>query len=133
MLIGDYYREKVMALHRKERKKFEIPLHSGVTRIENEFFGWKLYYLIHGRKSEDFIECRTEEEARYLKIFMELEAREIYIPKDENLIAEILPRLEYLKKQTDDLLNEYLSALMQRKHREQLRFMVYKEIMGEND
>jgi|SRR3990172_9645153 len=131
MLIGDYYKEKVLSLPRKERKKFEIPLHSGVTRIENEIFGWKLYYRKLGRKSEEYIECRTEEEARYLKVFMELEAREIFIPKEEKLIAEILPKLEYLKSQTDEVLGGYLSALMQRKHREQLKFMVYKEVMGE--
>jgi hypothetical protein len=132
MLIGEYYKEKVLSLPRKERKKFEIPLNDGVTRIENEIFGWKLYYRKHGRKSEASIGCRTEEEARYIKVFMEIEAREIYIPKDETLIAEILPKLEELKKRTDEVLNEYLSAIMIRKHREKLRFMVYKEVMGES-
>lgn len=131
MLIGKYYKEKVLSLPRKERRKFEIPLNDGVTRIENEIFGWKLYYRKHGRKSEDYIDCRTEEEARYIKVFMELEVREIYIPKDEKLIAEILPKLEHLKRQTDEVLGGFLSALMQRKHREQLKFMVYRDVMKE--
>jgi hypothetical protein len=130
-LIGELYKEKVLSLPRKQRKKFEIPLNDGVTKIENDFFGWKLYYRKFGRKSELVIECRSEEESRYLKLFMELEAREIYIPKDDNYIRVILPEFENLKQRTDEILNEYLETLMRKVHRERLKFMVYKEVMCE--
>lgn len=130
MLIGDYYKEKVLSLPRKDRRRFELPLNSGVTRIESEFFGWKLYYLILGRKSESYIECRSEEEARFLKVFMELEVPEIFVPKNDQLLADILPKIEELKRKTDEVLGGFLSALMLRKHRERLKFMVYREVMG---
>lgn len=56
---------------------------------------------------------------------------EVYIPKDDNFIREILPELEKLKKRTDEILNEYLETLMKRAHRERLKFMVYREVMGD--
>lgn len=130
-LIGEVYKEKVLSLPRKERKKFEIPLNDGVTRIENDFFGWRLFYRIFGRKSEAVISCRSEEEAKYLKLFIELEAREIYIPKDDNLIRELLPELEYLKMRTDEFLNQYLVTLIKKVHRDRLKLMVYREVMLE--
>jgi len=128
-LIGELYKEKVLSLPRNQRRKFEIPLNSGVTRLENDFFGWKLYYRKLGRKSENFIECRSEEEARYIKLFMELESREIFIPNDDNYIRKILPEFEELKRKVDEILNEYLETLMRRHHRERLKFMVYREVM----
>lgn len=131
-LIGEIYKEKVLSLPRKQRKKFEIPLHSGTTKIENDFFGTKLYYRKLGRKSEEFIECRSEEEARYIKIFMDLEEREIFIPKDLKLIEEIVPELEYLKRRTDEIMNGYLRTIMRKAYREKLKFMVYREVMGED-
>jgi hypothetical protein len=132
-LIGEVYKEKILSLPPEEREKFEIPLNDGATRIENDFFGWKLYYRKLGRKSELFIDCRSEVEAKYIKLFMDLTAREIYIPKNEEYIKQILPELEHIKKQTDEVLNEYLESLMKRAHREKLKFMVYKEVLGEEE
>lgn len=128
-LIGEVYKERILSLPRKERKKFEIPLNDGVTRIENDFFAWRLFYRIFGRKSEAVINCRSEEEARYLKLFMELDVREIFIPMDDNLIRELLPELEYLKMRTDEYLNQYLRTLYKKVHRDRLKLMVYREVM----
>lgn len=129
MLIGELYKKEVLTLPKKERKKFELPLNDGSTKIENDFFGWKLYYKKLGRKSEEHIECRSEEEARYIRVFMDLMAHTIYIPKDDAVIKKILPELERIHKKTDEILSEYLKSLFQRSLREKLKHMVYKDVL----
>ncbi len=130
-LLGEVYKEKVLTLPQNKRKRFEIPLNSGVTKIENDIFGWRLFYRKLGRKKELPIECRSEDEARYIKLFMELFATEVYIPKDDEYLRTVLEELEELKLKTDNVLNNYLQSLLRKSHREKLKFMVYKEVLGE--
>ncbi len=128
-LVGELYKEKVLSLPKEQLRHFELPLHDPPTRIVNELFGWKLYYRKLGRKSEEHIGCRSEEEARFIKVFLDLEGRELYIPLNDNYLKEIVPEFEYLKRRTDEILGGYLKTIFQRRYREQLRFMVYREVL----
>lgn len=127
--IGEVYKEKVLSLPPKERKKVEIPLNDGVTRIEAELFGWKIYFRKLGRKQELFIDCRSEEEARYIKIFIDMYAQEVYVPNDDNLLKEVLEEIEDLKIESDKILNVFLRTIRKRSNREKLKFMVYKDLL----
>jgi hypothetical protein len=120
--LGAFYREKVLALHGKSLDKRELPADSGESRIEKDLFGWKLY------SGKDFIECRSEEEARFLKVFLDAGLREICVPNDDEYLRDILPELEKLKTKSDEIINSYLETVLDRKIRERVRHEVYMEI-----
>jgi len=120
--IGKYYKETVLSLPKKSLFKRELPGNSDEIKTERDLFGWKLY------SGKDSIECRSEEEARYLKVFLDLGFTEIYVPKDEAHLKSILPELERLKTRADEILNSYLETILDRKIRERLKYEVYMEI-----
>jgi len=120
--IGRYYKETVLSLPKKSLFKRELRGNSGEIRIERDLFGWKVY------SGKDSIECRSEEEARYLKVFLDLGFIEIYVPKDEAHLKSVLPELERLKTRADEILNSYLETILDRKIKERLKHEVYMEI-----
>lgn len=127
--IGVFYREEVLSLPKKSRTKREAPyLSPHNMKIEKDLFGWKIWYTKLGRKSQQYIECRSEEEARYLKVLLDVGMREIFVPKDNEYLKSILPELERLKKRTDEILNSYLETILNRQIRAQLKHEVYMEI-----
>jgi hypothetical protein len=120
--IGEFYRERVLSLPKKVLSKKELPNDSGEIKVERDLFGWKLY------AGKNFIECRSEEEARYLKIFVDLGVQEIFVPKDDTDLKSVLPELERIKTKVDEILNSYLETILDRKIRERLKYEVYMEV-----
>lgn len=127
-LLGEYYREKVLSLKPKARKEVRLPwrneFDSPVT-IEPALFGWRLH------TDREFIELPSEEEARYCKVFAEIGAREILVPKDLAYLKSFLPELEELKQKADRILNEELENWLSRKHRRQIFQQVWSKAMWE--
>lgn len=121
--IGEFYKEEVLSLSKRSLFKKELPDNSGEIKIERDLFSWKLF------SGKNFIECRSEEEARYLKIFADLGVTEVFIPKDDAHLNSILPELERLKTRADEILNSYLETILDRKIKERLRHEVYMEIL----
>lgn len=121
-LIGEFYKEKILSLPTRSLSKKELPDNSDEIKIEQDLFGWKLF------SGKTFIECRSEVEARYLKIFIDLGLTEIYVPKDDAYLQGILQELEKLKTRTDEILNSYLETILDRKIRERLKHEVYMEV-----
>jgi hypothetical protein len=120
--LGDFYSEKVLILPKKLLIKKELPSNSGEIRIERDLFGWKLYC------GKNFVECRSEEEARYLRVFLETGLREVYVPRDEEYLKNILPELERLKAKTDEIINFHIEGILNPKIREKVKREVYAEI-----
>lgn len=127
--LGEIYKEKILVLPKESLHKIELEYHPENLRIEKDFFGWKLCYTTPGKRSENIIECHSEEEARYLKIFFEFGILEIYVPKNDELLKNLLPELEKLKKRVDEVLSGYMETILNRKIREQLKHEVYMEIV----
>ncbi|MCI0495599.1 hypothetical protein L0Z72_11410 [candidate division KSB1 bacterium] len=119
--LGDFYKEKILS--QKNLVHRELPAHSGKIEIKQDLFGCKLLF---GKK--DFLECRTEEEARYLKVWMESGVREISVPQDEEYLKVIVPELEELKKKIDQVIHDYTFGILNRKIRDRIRREVYQEI-----
>jgi len=119
--LGEFYREKILSLPESSLVKRELPDSSGEIRIERDLFGWKVY------SGKNFIECRSEEEARYLKIFLDAGLKDVYVPDDEHL-KDILPELEALKARIDEIINSYLDGILNPRIRERIRSEVYNEI-----
>ena len=119
--LGDFYREKILS--QKELVDRQLPASAGKIEIKEDLFGCKLFF---GKK--EFLECRSEEEARYLKVWMESGVREISVPKDEEYLKVIVPELETLKKKIDQVIHDYTFGILNRKVRERIRREVYEEI-----
>jgi hypothetical protein len=128
-LLGEMYREKVLSLPKRSLRKVELEYSPENLRIEKDLFGWKLFYTRYGRKAEYFLECRSEEEARYLIIFFELGLKDIRVPKDEGYLKSILPEFEKEKKRTDEILDFYTDAILNRQIRERVKNEVYMEVL----
>lgn len=120
--IGQFYREQILSLPKEKLAQVELPTNWDGARIEKDLFGWKLH------SGADFIECRSEEEARYLKVFLDSGVTEICVPKDDNYLKTILPNLETRKRKIDEIVNSYLETVLDRKIRERVRHEVFMEI-----
>lgn len=120
--IGAFYREEVLTLPKKKLRKVELPSYSGDSKIEKELFTWKL------GSGKNFVECDTEEEARYLKVFLDTGLSEVMIPRENDYLKEILPQLEKIKSKIDEIIDSYISGLISRKMRETVKSAVYAEI-----
>ena len=119
--LGEFYREKILS--QNDLIPVEWPYYSDDIEIKKDLFSWKLFF---GKK---FIECRSEEEARYLKVFFEAGMREVSVPKEDDYLSSILPELEQLKARIDEIVNEYLEGILRRKVRERIRHEVFMEII----
>lgn len=130
--IGEFYKEKILSLPESSLTTIQLPWNSGGLRIERDLFSWKLYYIKLGRKTQNFIECRSEEEARYLKVFLDSGlTTEIFVPKGDEYLKSILPELESLKKRIDEIIDSYLESVLNRKIRQRVRHEVFMEITKE--
>lgn len=119
--LGDFYREKILS--QKDLVDRKLPTNSGKIEIKQDLFGCKLFF---GKK--EFLECRSEDEARYLKVWMESGMNEISVPKDEEYLKTVVPELEALKKKIDQVIHDYTFGILNRKIRERIRREVYQEI-----
>ena len=119
--LGDFYREKILS--QKNLVDRNLPANSGKIEIKQDLFGCKLFF---GKK--EFLECRSEDEARYLKVWMESGVREISVPKDEEYLKDIVPELEALKSKIDQVIHDYTFGILNRRIRERIRREVYQEI-----
>ncbi len=123
-MIGEYYADKILSQGSENLARRELVGYScfGETRMEQDLFGWK----IHTKRR--VFEFDSELEARYCLIFLELGWRKLYVPKDLNYLAEILPRLEYLKMRADEVIGNGLKRIFGRKIRWEARTKTYQKI-----
>jgi len=119
--LGEFYREKILS--QKNLITKELPDYNGEVKIEKGLFGWKLH------SGKNYIECESEEEARYLKIFLEAGLTEVKIPKDKKYLKKILPEIEKLKEKIDEIINSSLESIMDKKIQEKVKSLVWSEII----
>jgi len=119
--LGKFYRERI--LNRKDLKAMTLFKPRGEITIEHGLFG---YRILSGR---DYIECDSEEEARYLKVFIEAGMNEVEVPKDRCYLRTVLSELEVLKRKNDEIVDIYLSSISSKKIREKLRHEIWQKIM----
>ncbi len=122
--FGKFYADKVLSQKRENLVRRDLVGYScfGELRMEQDLFGWK----VHTKRR--VFECDSELEAKYLMIFLELGWREIYVPKDLEYFAEIMPRLDYLKARMDRVLTDGLKRVFGRKIRQETRTIFYRKV-----
>lgn len=129
-LLGNFYREKILTQKNlKTVKLFHLtpltsPLAKGEKRgveIKNELFGWRL------SSGKDHIDCQSEAEAEYLKVWLESGLDEVKVPKDESYIPKILPELKALKEKIDQIITDHISTITSQK----MQNKILQKLQGE--
>jgi hypothetical protein len=122
--LGEFYKEKVLG--RSDLADREFPDYRGEGTVSRDLFGWKLY----SDKGKNFIECRSEEEARFLKIFFDSGMDIVAVPGDNNYLKTIVPELERLKKSIDEIISLYVDGVLNRKLKTRVKRQVYQELIA---
>jgi len=118
-LLGDFYSEKILS--QKNLKTVKLFHIANEINIKNELFGWR---IISGK---EYIDCQSEAEAEYLKIWLESGLDEVKVPKDESYFSKILPELKALKERIDQIIYDHISSITNQK----LRSMILQKLQGE--
>lgn len=121
--LGKFYREKILT-HKPLRTK-SLPRVSGEVKLHQELFGWRL------SSGREHIDCASEMEAHYLKVWLEAGLETIKIPKDEGYLREIVPELENLKQKTDEVFEDYLGSILDSRLRQRLLHQLWQEVTKE--
>jgi hypothetical protein len=120
--LGEFYREYIVG--RDDLTIREFLEYNGECEVVKDLFGWKLHSGKHS------IDCRSREEARFLKIFFDAGMHEVSVPADDNYLKQILPELEHLKKRTDEIIGLYVDGVLSSKIKERVRREVYQELIN---
>jgi hypothetical protein len=124
-LIGDFYRDRILTRDDIKQRELTLPVDKE-PQIIKYLFGWQLV------AGDDSIDCRSEVEARYLRIFVELGLHEVAVPDSDEFLDRVLPELEYLKERADQILNEHLETVFDPRVKAKVRRDVYAEISKVN-
>lgn len=94
----------------KKLREVELPSvePNAEIRIEHSLLDWRICYTPPFKKKEKYISCKSELEARYLKVWLENGVSRIKIPKDEAVLADIVPKLEGFAQKVKKLLEDEL-------------------------
>ena len=94
---------------RKDLREVDLPnrVDQNEIRIEKTMFAddIRLYYW-----KNKHIQCKSELEARYLKVWLKHGLTTIEIPTDEKYLAEIIPILEKVEKNVYEVADEKLAG-----------------------
>ena len=118
--LGKFYTEKVLSQPSLETKS--LPPAGGDVRIQQSLMGWRLY---SGRQS---IDCGSDLEARYLKVWLEAGLDSIKTPTDEGHLKTIAPELESLKQKIDEIIAPYLNSIVNVKTKERILHRLWLEV-----
>lgn len=121
-LLGHFYSEKI--LNHKNLKTVKLFHPTKDIHIKNELFGWRL------SSGNDHIDCQSEAEAEYLKIWIESGLEEVKVPRDENYISRILPELKELKERIDRIISDHISSITSQKLQNKIMQKLQGELFG---
>ncbi len=119
--LGKFYKERILS--RKNLTSRRLPKAGGKTKIEAGLFGWRLY---SGRAH---IDCSSELEARYLKIWADIGLARVKMPKDLKYLKNIISNLEKLHKENNKVIESYLESIIDVKTQAKIRDLIWQEIM----
>jgi len=124
-LLGHFYREKI--LNQKNLKAVKLFHSTKDIQIKKDFLKGSGWLLLSGK---DHIECQSEAEAEYLKIWIESGLDEVKVPKDESYILKILPELKALKEKIDQIISDHIFSITSRKLQNKILQKLQGELFG---
>ncbi|OGN96554.1 MAG: hypothetical protein A2Z77_00890 [Chloroflexi bacterium RBG_13_51_36] len=120
--LGRFYAERVLSQSSLETKS--LPPADGDVSIKQTLMGWRLY---SGKQS---IDCASELEARYLKVWLEAGLDEVKVPQNEGYLEAIVPELEGLKQKIDEIIAPYLNSIVNVTTKDRIMRQLWAEITG---
>lgn len=121
--LGEVYREKILSRTDLVERELQIAAPNDEMKVVRDLFGWNITI---GR---ELVECRSEDEARYLALFFSAGMHSVMVPQDNEFLKEMVPKLEARKKRIDEIIEEESAGLLRQKYRDQLRRVVYPQII----
>jgi len=118
--LGKFYQEKVLSQKKLYTKA--LPKLAGDVSIRQSLMGWRLY---SGKQS---IDCASELEARYLKVWLEAGIEQVKVPQDEAYLQTIVPSLESLKQKTDEIIAPYLNSIVRARSKDRILRQLWADI-----
>jgi type I restriction enzyme M protein len=118
--LGKFYAEKVLRRRALETKT--LPPADGDISIKQALMDWRLY---SGKQS---IDCASELEARYLKVWLEAGLDSVKTPRDEDYLKVIVPELESLKQKIDEIIAPYMDSIVNVKTKDRILRQLWMEI-----
>lgn len=119
--LKNWYKEKVLSQHNLGTK--QLPELEGKPKIEKSLFDWQV------EVDKKTVQCRSEIEARYCKVWVEVGIKSVKIPKDEKYLAKITPELELRKVAIDEIIESYLGSILDYKLKSQILHQVWQKII----
>ena len=121
--LGVYYRQIIEG--REDLEEIELPFTEQPVELEPTLFSWK------AKSGKRVIECRSEEMARYIKVFWEAMALRIEVPADDEYIREILPRLEKIKQKHDQIIYDHIEWLSTARAKKEYLQLTWSKLLYE--
>lgn len=121
-LLGNFYREKILTQKNLKTVKLFSPTKD--IEIRKDFLKGSGWLLSSGK---DIIECDSEVEAEYIKIWLESGLEKIKVPRDETYLSKILPELKALKERIDQIISEHIFSITSQK----LQRRILQKLQGE--
>jgi len=122
--LGKFYKEKILS--QKPLYTKTLPRLTDDIAVRQSLLGWRLY------SGKNYIDCASELEARYLKVWLETGKEEVKVPKDEDYLKTIVPELESLKAKIDDAINAHLGFIANPRTRDRILHRLWQEISKYN-
>ena len=124
-LYRKFYEEKI--LNQKELKNVKLFSPAKTPVIDNSLFGWRIL------AGKDFIQCENEQEARYLKVWLDAGlSDEVKVPNDEKYLKRILPELENLQARISKIISEHLESITSQKLQAKVIHHLQRSLFDEN-
>jgi hypothetical protein len=117
--LAIFYKDRIAAV---PCYSFDLPKSEEPIKIENSLFGWRLKI---GRKT---IDCSSEAQARYLRVFAEMGCDQTLVPKDDAYLSSIVNQWESLFEKAQAALQEHTSSILQIRTRDLLIQTVWAKL-----
>jgi len=118
--LGKFYKEKILSQKHYFKK---LPSKGKKIRIDQTLLGW---LLISDKKH---LACASEEQARYLKIWIETGLEKVAIPNDDNYLKLILPELEKVFTKIEKIINSFAYSIVDQKTRQRILQKLWQEVV----
>lgn len=120
--LTTFYRERIATV---PCHTFDLPKRDEPIEIENSLLGWRLRI---GKKA---IDCSSEAQARYLRVYAEMGWDHVPIPQDDGYLPSIVVEWEKLFGETQIVLEEHTLSILQRRVRERVTDAVWEKLKEE--
>ena len=114
--LATFYKDRIATV---PCYSLDLPKPEEPIEIENLLFGWRLKI---GKKA---IDCSSEAQARYLRVFAEMGCDQTLVPKDDDYLSSIVNQWESLFEKAQAALQEHTSSILQSKTRDLLIHTVW--------